>query len=314
MDITFGPIPSRRLGRSLGINNIPPKRCSYSCIYCQVGPTAEREIRPRGFYAPEEVCRQVTQRAGAVRARGETIDYLTFVPDGEPTLDVNLAAMIEGLKPLGLPIAVISNASLIWRTEVRDALARADWVSLKLDSVDEALWRRINQPHPALLIGDILEGIRTFAGTFTGTLASETMLVAGINDGDAAINAVGGFLESAGIRRSYLAIPHRPPAEAGVRGPDEAAVTRAFQRLSAWVPEVELLTGYEGDAFSYSGDLRADLLATTAVHPMRESAVRALVKQAGQDWAVVEAMIEAGDLRRVEFQGGTFYIRRLHGN
>ncbi len=126
MDIVFGPVPSRRLGRSLGINNIPPKHCSYSCIYCQVGPTAVPEIVPRAFYSPEEIVRQVARRLETARAQGEAVDYLTFVPDGEPTLDAHLAVAIDALKPLGLPVAVISNASLIWRPEVREILTHAD--------------------------------------------------------------------------------------------------------------------------------------------------------------------------------------------
>lgn len=104
MDIAFGPVPSRRLGRSLGINNIPPKHCSYACVYCQVGPTPAQEITPRPFYPPEEILRQVRGRVEAVRARGEAVDYLTFVPDGEPTLDSRLGESIDALRELGLPI------------------------------------------------------------------------------------------------------------------------------------------------------------------------------------------------------------------
>jgi wyosine [tRNA(Phe)-imidazoG37] synthetase (radical SAM superfamily) len=312
MDIAFGPVPSRRLGRSLGINNIPPKHCSYSCVYCQVGPTDAQEITPRTFYPPQEIRRQVARRLEAVRAHGEAVDYLTFVPDGEPTLDIHLGEAIDGLRDLGLPIAVISNATLIWREEVRNALSRADWVSLKVDSVDDATWRRINRPHPDLRLPDILDGIRTFARIHPGKLVSETMLLAGINDGEAAIEALGRFLSEAGIRRAYLAIPHRPPAVSGVHGADEAALTRAYQSLAGRDVEVELLTGYEGEDFAFSGDLRRDLLAITAVHPLRESAVRALAEKAHHaDLSVVARLLETGELRRVVHEGEPFYIRRL---
>ena len=125
MEIAFGPVPSRRLGRSLGINNIPPKHCSYSCIYCQVGPPAAQEVTPREFYSLQEIRCQVEQRLQAVRARGEAVDCLTFVPDGEPTLDSQLGKAIDSLRDLGLPIAVISNATLIGREDVRAVLNRA---------------------------------------------------------------------------------------------------------------------------------------------------------------------------------------------
>lgn len=310
MDIAFGPVPSRRLGRSLGINNIPPKHCGYSCVYCQVGPTHAPEIRPGTFYPPEEIRRQVARRLEAVRARGERVDYLTFVPDGEPTLDSRLAEAIDGLRDLGLPIAVISNASLIWREAVRAALARADWVSLKLDSVHADAWRRINRPHPDLALARILDGIRAFAREFHGDLASETMLVAGVNDGAAAIADLGGFLCEAGIRRAWLAIPHRPPAVAGTRGPDEAVIVRAHQALAALGIDVGLLTGYEGEDFAYGGNLPRDLLAIAAVHPLRESAVRALVDKAHADMGVVARLLDSGELRRVVHEGEAFYLRR----
>ncbi|PWB59136.1 MAG: radical SAM protein [Nitrosomonadales bacterium] len=313
MEIAFGPVPSRRLGRSLGINNIPPKHCSYSCVYCQAGPTDAQEIAPRAFYPPETIFREVSQRLEAVRARGEKVDYLTFVPDGEPALDVRLAAAIDALRPLGLPIAVISNASLIWRAEVRDALGRADWVSVKVDSVSETTWRRINRPHPDLKLPGILDGIRSFARSFAGTLASETMLLAGINDSPAELTNLGRFLRDAGIARAYLAIPHRPPAVAGVHGPDEAAITCAHQIFHDLGLEVELLTAYEGDAFAFSGDLRRDILAITAVHPLRESALRALADKAGGDMTLIQVLLADGDLKAVDYAGETFYVRRPTG-
>lgn len=313
MEIAFGPVPSRRLGRSLGINNIPPKHCSYSCVYCQVGPTDVQEMTPRAFYPPETILLEVSQRLEAVRAQGETVDYLTFVPDGEPTLDSQLSAAIDALRSLGRPIAVISNASLIWRPEVRDTLGRADWVSVKVDSVDEATWRRINRPHPDLELPDILDGIRTFARNFAGTLVSETMLLADINDSPASLTVLGDFLRNAGISRTYLAIPHRPPAVSGVHGPSEERVNRAYQIFCELGLEVELLTAYEGDTFAFSGDLRRDILAITAVHPLRESALRALVDKSGGDMTLVEALVEAGDLKPVAYASDTFYVRRLTG-
>lgn len=102
-DIVFGPVPSRRLGRSLGINHIPPKHCSYSCCYCQVGPTPQPEIVRHAFHPPEVVCRAVAERLDVLRARGEAVDYLTCVPDGEPTLDIHLGELIDGLRRIRNP-------------------------------------------------------------------------------------------------------------------------------------------------------------------------------------------------------------------
>ncbi len=310
--LTFGPVPSRRLGRSLGINNIPPKSCSYSCVYCQVGPTAHTELARRAFYPPQQIADTVAQHLQQLASRDELVDYLTFVPDGEPTLDIHLAETIGLLKPLGIPIAVISNASLIWREEVRETLAQADWVSLKVDAIDDALWRQVNQPDAALDHQAILDGIGLFAKHYKGILATETMLVRGLNDTDEAAAAMATYLgDLATDMRHYLSVPIRPPAEPQVQVPDEATLTRYYQIVSQQVAHLEITAGYEGDTFGYTGDSAADLLGITAVHPMREQAVRELLARNGDDWSVVEQLLETGKLRQTDYDGKRFYIRRM---
>ena len=122
--VTFGPVPSRRLGRSLGVSNLGAgKSCSYSCVYCQLGGTKGRQLRRRLFEAPESVYDAVAERVAACRASGQGIDHITFVPEGEPTLDVNLGETIRGVRRLGIPVAVITNGSLLWRPDVRADLA-----------------------------------------------------------------------------------------------------------------------------------------------------------------------------------------------
>ena len=308
--IAFGPVPSRRLGRSLGINNIPPKHCSYACRYCQVGPTHDKLITLRPFYPPEQIAAAVDDKVRQARAQGEAIDYLTFVPDGEPTLDSRLGEAITALRPLGIPIAVISNASLLWREEVRTALALADWVSLKVDSVDEAIWRQVNLPHPELSMVKVLEGITTFASAFAGTLVSETMLLAGINDSEDAVGHVAAFLRQLPLACAYLAVPTRPTMDHRAHGPNETVLTNAYQIMTARLKRVEYLIGYEGDAFAASGDLGADILSISAVHPLRESALQALLQRSGGNWEQVQALLDSGELTRVQYEGESFYTRR----
>jgi len=309
--IAFGPVPSRRLGRSLGINNIPPKSCSYSCLYCQVGATRGKTVAPQLFYQPEAIAEAVESHLQKVRAADEWVDYLTFVPDGEPGLDINLGKSIELLRPLGIPIAVISNASLLWIEEVRSAIGMADWVSVKVDSVEESTWKRVNRPHESLQLVDILDGISRFAQEFTGDLVTETMLVEGVNDGLNNVGGVAEFLHELGVAKAYLAIPTRPPAEPTVQAPAEAVVNSAYQLLASRVPQVECLIGYEGDVFAFTGDVQHDLLGITAVHPMRESAVRSLLEKAQTEWQVVEQLVAGGKLAEIEYQGERFYLRRF---
>jgi len=309
--IAFGPVPSRRLGRSLGVNNIPPKVCSYSCVYCQLGRTLQMQVEREAFYAPEKIFQDVREQVDKSRAAGERIDYLTFVPDGEPTLDVNLGREIGLLRPLGIPIAVITNASLIWRQDVRDDLMKADWVSLKVDSAREEVWRRTNRPHRTLQLTSILDGALEFAKAFRGELATETMLVEGINDGDDQAREVADFLARLRPARAYLAIPIRPPAEAWVHPPTEEAINRIYQVFSQRLGHVECLTGYEGNAFAFTGDVEEDLLNITAVHPMREEAVRDFLARTKANWLIVNNLIAQGQLIELEYEGKRFYMRKL---
>ena len=309
--ITFGPVPSRRLGRSLGINNIPPKICSYSCVYCQLGRTLKMQVNRQDFYKIDDICRSVQERTAKSRAAGEPIDYLTFVPDGEPTLDINLGSEIETLKSLMLPIAVITNASLIWRQDVREGLMGADWVSLKVDAVRERAWRRINRPHGNLSLPRMLEGMLRFGKRFRGRLVTETMLVEDVNDSIGEIGAVADFLSRLAPDVSYLAIPTRPPAEKWVRPPGEAAINRAFQRMDASLDRVEYLIGYEGNAFACTGNVEDDLLSITAVHPMRKDALADFLKKAGADWEVVRRLIARSRIVETEFEGRKYYLRKL---
>ena len=208
----FGPVPSRRLGRSLGINNIPPKVCPYACVYCQLGRTSQMQVARQPFYEPEEIVQVVQAKVNGCRAAGESLDYLTFVPDGEPTLDINLGRELELLRPLGISLAVITCAALIWREDVRAELGQADWVSLKIDAVTVEIWRRLNRPYGTLSLSAILAGAREFAAAFNGQLVTETMLVDGVNDSPAQLAEMAEWLAQLAPDVAYLSIPTRPPA------------------------------------------------------------------------------------------------------
>ena len=310
--IAFGPVPSRRLGRSLGINHIPLKVCTYSCIYCQVGRTDRMTVARGPHYEPEEILRNLCDKITRTSNPGETIDFLTLVPDGEPTLDINLGRVIDLIKPFGIRIAVITNASLIWREDVREELLKADWVSLKIDAVRERAWRRINRPHGTLRLDSILDGALAFARSYGGELVTETMLVKNVNDHPDHVGQIAKFLSHLRPARAYLSVPTRPPAELWVRSPDEETVNQAYQILSQEVDRVETLLGYEGNAFAFTGNVQEDLLSITAVHPMREEAVSKLLSRAGSDWLVVRELIAQDQLVETEFDGHKFYMRKIH--
>jgi wyosine [tRNA(Phe)-imidazoG37] synthetase (radical SAM superfamily) len=309
--IVFGPIPSRRLGRSLGINHIPPKICSYACVYCQLGRTIQMQVERQAFYDPDEIVKAVRGKVAKVLDQGEEIHYLTFVPDGEPTLDINLGDEIAALKELGIPIAVISNASLIWQEEVRADLMGADWVSLKVDAVRLPAWRKLNRPHGNLNLDKILEGIQVFVDEFQGVLATETLLVKGVNDSEMDFQELSSFLGEIQPDVAYLSIPTRPPAEESVKSADEEAINLAYHLVKNKVGRVELLLGYEGNAFSFTGDVEEDLLSITAVHPMREDAVEHFLERAGSSWELIHEMIRQEKMVEIQHDGKRFYLRRI---
>jgi wyosine [tRNA(Phe)-imidazoG37] synthetase (radical SAM superfamily) len=271
-----------------------------------------KQITAQTFYRPEEIKKAVTAKVEAALSAGEKIDYLTFVPDGEPTLDIHLGEVIDHLRLLGIKIAVISNASLIWREEVQQTLNKADWVSLKIDSVDESTWKQINRPHESLQLSAILLGIESFAQQYQGELATETMLIEGINDSRESVASVAEFLFQLKPHKAYLAIPTRPPAETNIRAPDENIITQAYQLMKERSVDVEYLIEYEGDAFALTGGAEQDLLAITAVHPMREEAVKMLLAKADADWSLIQRLLAEKKLKRLEFSGECFYVRCLH--
>jgi len=308
---TFGPVPSRRFGQSLGLNTIPPKTCTYSCVYCQVGNTSRLTLQRERHTDPGELAADVKAVLKKLAETGQHVDYLTFVPDGEPTLDSGLANQIDLLKPLGVPLAVITNSSLLTRSAVRDAVVRADRVSVKIDAVRYDTWRAIDRPHGDLRLEEILDGVVQFSRDYKGELDTETMLVRGINDSLDDAKPLAAFLEWVTPSRSYVSIPTRPPAVPEVERPDEESLIAMYDTLSRSVAQVEMLTGFEGSEFARTGNAEADILAITAVHPMRADQVERLLEEEDSSMDLVEWMVRQEKLRSVIYQGQRFFIRRF---
>lgn len=309
--ITFGPVPSRRLGNSLGINNIPAKVCSYACVYCQVGRTTKMQMDRSIYYKPETILEEVEAKIKNKRSTNQPIDYLTFVPDGEPTLDIHLSNEIDLLKPLNIKIAVITNSSLLWRDDVKNDLLKADWVSLKVDALMEPIWRRINRPVVSLRLQEVLRGIVDFSKIYKGVLTTETMLIRHVNDDAQHMVKIAEFLAEVNPTAAYLSIPTRPPALNWAEPPTEAALNEAYQIIKQHLDSVEYLIGYEGNAFGFTGNIEEDLLSITAVHPLRADAVGELLEHDRADWDVVRKLISNQQLIETEYHGNTFYMRKF---
>lgn len=210
----YGPVPSRRLGFSLGIDIIPYKTCSLDCIYCQLGSTRKKTIRREKFYSDEIILSQIR---GAVES-GREINYITFSGSGEPTLNSSLGRLIKKIKKItSIPVAVLTNGTLLTRKRVREALLHADIVIPSLDATTQEVFDLINRPHPSLKIHRIIEGMKKFRKEFKGMIWLEILLVKGTNDSPSHIQKLKEAIKEIQPDRIQLNTVVRPPAEDSAR-------------------------------------------------------------------------------------------------
>jgi wyosine [tRNA(Phe)-imidazoG37] synthetase (radical SAM superfamily) len=210
----YGPVPSRRLGYSLGVDILPYKTCTLDCVYCQLGSAGRTVGRRRAYFSVPAVLAQVREAL----ASGRRIDVITFSGSGEPTLNKNLGALIRGIKKMTrVPVAVLTNGTLLSRKDVRRDLRAADLVIPSLDAASEPLFRAVNRPHPSLRAARVVRGLAEFRKEFQGPIWLEVMMVKGVNDGPAAIRDLKKAIGLVRPDRVQLNTVVRPPAEASAR-------------------------------------------------------------------------------------------------
>ncbi len=211
MSHLFGPVPSRRLGRSLGLDITPYKTCTFDCVYCQLGRTTNKTVQRREYIAKDLILCELQNFLPEAEA---DIDYITFAGSGEPTLHSGIGDMINAIKTMtDIPVAVITNGSLLFREDVRDDLLNADVVLPSLDAATASAFRAVNQPHKSLSVGRIIEGLRMFREVFRGEFWLEIMFVRGVNDGTDEITALSDAISLIDPDRVQLNTVVRPPCE-----------------------------------------------------------------------------------------------------
>jgi wyosine [tRNA(Phe)-imidazoG37] synthetase (radical SAM superfamily) len=210
----FGPVPSRRLGRSLGVDLIPPKTCSYDCIYCEVGPTTRQTCR-RFPYQIEAIIRELTDHLQEVTPEP---DIITLAGSGEPTLNLGLGRIISAIKAMTkIPVAVLTNGSLLYLPEVRRDLAAADVVLPSLDAARAETYQAINRPLPELTLDLLLAGLTALRREYRGRIWLEVMLLAGLNDTEAELEPLRRILGELAPDKIQLNTAVRPVVEASAR-------------------------------------------------------------------------------------------------
>ena len=290
MKYVYGPIPSRRLGRSLGIDPIPLKTCNWNCVYCQLGRSVSLTLERREYVPRHELMAEVKQALAAYQP-GE-INWITFVGSGEPTLHSGLGWMIRQVKEItDLPLAVITNGSLLYLPEIRQELSAANAVLPTLDAGNARLYRQINRAAPRFTFDQLVDGLRRFRQAYSGKLWIEVMLIQGMNDTPKALQELALVLKSIQPDRVHITLPVRPPAEARVRPSGEAGLRRAEKILGevAWVS----VPAISEARAARIGDLAETVLSVVTRHPMQEEELKKLFNR----WSPEEVRAVLEDLK-----------------
>jgi len=206
----YGPVPSRRLGRSLGIDLVPFKICSYDCIYCQLGSTGSTTVVRSEYVENDEILVELEQKL----ATDTLPDFISLAGSGEPTLHSRIGELIRTIKTMtDIPVAVLTNGSLLWMPEVQEALLAADLVLPSLDAGDSATFQLINRPDNTIDFGRMVQGLVDFTQTFKGEVWLEVFLLADITDDDQSVGKIAALVEQIKPARVQLNSVYRPPAE-----------------------------------------------------------------------------------------------------
>ncbi len=310
MKYVYGPVPSRRLGQSLGVDPLPLKTCNWNCVYCQLGRTRPVVNERKDYAPPQEILAQVRE-ALAMHKPGQA-DWVTFVGSGEPMLHASMGWLIRQVKALtDLPIAVITNGSLLYLPEVREELGVADAVMPSLDAGTAKLYRQINRPHPQVTFERLLDGLIAFRRGYGGKLWIEVMLVQGLNDTKEALRDIADALHRIRPDEVHINLPTRPPAETWVGPPDEQGLMRATAILGDIAQVVHPVEG-TFDLSGYSTVIEA-VVGIITRHPMRQEELERTLAQ----WTpghIEQALAEleaGGQAQIVERYGARFWSAAL---
>lgn len=302
----YGPVPSRRLGLSLGVSPIPEKTCNYSCIYCQLGRTDKMANERAMFYD----CAEIVNELRDYLKKSIHFDAITIVGEGEPTLYAGLGLLIESIKDLtDKPVVVITNGSLLYDSCVRNDLSKADIVMPSLDCFDEESFKKINRPWRKLNFEEVFNGLVKFSHEYKGKLWLEIMLVPDFNDSKEAIEKLKNLADKVKYDKLYINTPIRPPAESYAK--EVSGDTMKYA--------VETLNGISIDKLVSSGfysEIKDDYEAVKSIikrHPMNQFELRAFIegRNAQNADCIFMRINEDADIEKIEYKNYiTYRIKR----
>jgi len=298
----FGPVPSRRLGLSLGVDLIPPKTCSYDCLYCQIGKTTCKAIEPSAYVPVEAVIAELDETLAKVKP-----DYVTFSGSGEPTLHVELGRLIAYVKERsGAKVAVLTNGSLLYRREVRERLLKADAIMPTLSTVREETFRLIHQPHDDLNVAGLVESLRSLRKSYRGQLLIEGMLLSGFNDSEEEIEMLRTAILEIAPDKVQLNTVVRPPANAKAIPLDRKKL-EVIKRVFGECAEI-IATAPIREKQHFRGTLSAAVLEVARRRPVTvEDVAAALDASLHEVDKTVKALVNKGELREQTHLGKDYY-------
>ena len=308
MKYIFGPVSSKRLGQSLGVDLLPPKSCSWNCVYCQLGNTKTFVTKREEFFPREEILEEIKEALAA----NTSLDWITFVGSGETMLYKGIGWLIGEVKKLTTtPVAVITNGSLLYLPEVREELLQADAVLPSLNAGSETLHLQIDRPAAGLTFRQHVDGLVAFRKEYKGRLWIEVMLLGGINDSDEALHDLAAVLKEINPDMVHLVLPTRPAPEQKVHIPSEEPIEQAIAILSTVATVVHPVKG--------TMDLRSapDLLhAITAIisrHPVQQRELQKAIADCfpGENdkvCQVMQDMLATGRFKLVEHECEPYWV------
>jgi len=303
--VVYGPVPSRRLGRSLGVDLVPYKICSYDCIYCQIGRTPAPTMERRPYVTTEKVLEDVSARLN----QGVAADYITLGGSGEPTLNSNIGEIIRRLKSdTDIAVTVLTNGSTLMLQEVREELLAADVVLPSFDAPDAEVFRQINRPYPEIAFEQMAEGMVRFREEYAGEIWLEIFLVAGLNTGNEAVRGFTSWMDRIRPDKIHLNTAVRPTAESDVQRPSDALLVDIRDMLGE---RAEIVVPYQGDAAGTGGEtLREDLLSLLARRPcMLSDIANGLNIHQHEILKYLQPLVDAGEVEMRRTEAGTYYER-----
>ena len=299
----YGPVPSRRLGRSLGVDIVPYKVCTLDCVYCQLGRTTERTTARRAFGDVGQILAELDARL----ADGVDADYITIGGSGEPTLNSQLGAVVSGVRRItDVPTAILTNGTLLYDPAVRTDCALADVVLPSLDAADDATFNSVNRPSGDISIENVVSGLCAFRDMFRGRIWLEVLFVEGINTSDEQVEKLHRAIERINPDKVHVNTVVRPPADRGVKAVDPSKLAQIAALL--W-PGAEVIAEHEDRRrISTVSHERADVLSMLKRRPCSiEQICTALKLDRDDAQRLLGRLLDKGLTVRVKLGGQDFY-------